>query len=124
MARRGGRGCESRALGECAAVGLDLCVIMCYIVGVITIAELVWDRFNRKHIKKHRVSRKEVEQVCKRIVYADRTYAGRYLLVGRTDGGKLISVVLVGKPNNKYYVVTARASSRGERSKANEQENK
>jgi len=84
----------------------------------IEIEELQWDVFNTGHIKKHAVTIVEIEEACRKIIYVDITYGRRYLLVGRTDVGRLISIVLTQKRKNAYYVVTARDSSRGERKKA------
>ena len=82
--------------------------------------ELVWDEFNTKHVKKHRVTKTEVEEACENQIYVDKTYARRLLLVGRTSKKRLVSVVLAIAGRNTYYPVTARDSSLGERKKANE----
>lgn len=100
----------------------DECVTLC--VMEIELSELQWDEFNVEHIAKHNVSMVEVEETCKNKIYIDETYAERYLLVGKTKGNRMISVVLVKKDKLTYYAVTARDSSKGERRKAHDQENK
>ena len=90
----------------------------------IELAELQWDDFNVSHIEKHSVAVIEVEEACRNKIYIDATYGGRYLLVGETSKGRLISVVLVNTGRLKYYAVTARDSSRGERKKSNDQKSK
>mgnify|MGYP001571552337 CR=1 FL=1 len=95
---------------------------MCYIE--IELGELQWDEFNVEHIAKHDVSASEVEETCANKIYIDETYGGRYLLVGRTKQGRMVSIVLVNVGKNKYYAVTARDSSRGERRKVHDQESK
>ncbi len=89
----------------------------------IEIADLQWDDFNIKHIARHGVSTSEVQEACHNCIYVDQTYADRYLLVGQTKQQRFLSIVLSKLTKIKYYVVTARDSSRGERKKANDQEN-
>ena len=90
----------------------------------IEIATLQWDDFNVEHIARHGVSMSEVQEACVNYVYIHKTYGDRYLLVGQTVNKRLLSVVLSKLSKTKYYVVTARDSSRGERKKANDQKNK
>lgn len=90
----------------------------------VELSELQWDEFNVEHIAKHDVSVVEVEEACKNKIYIDETYESRYLLVGKTKTDRMISVVLVNKHKLRYYAVTARDSSKGERRKANAKENK
>ena len=90
----------------------------------IKLSELQWDTFNTIHIVKHNVSKLEVIQACNNKIYTDKTYGDRYLLVGMTKSGRYISVVLASFGINKYYVVTARDSSKGERKKAHDFEKK
>ena len=42
-------------------------------------------------------------------------YAGRTMLIGLTEAGRLLSVVLAPEGGDAYYVVTARTASRKER---------
>ena len=89
----------------------------------LKLSKLVWDEFNTAHIAKHHVTVDEVEEACQTYIYIDETYGHRYLLVGKSKAGRLISVVL-SKKLTGYYIVTARDSSRGERKKAHDQESK
>lgn len=88
----------------------------------IVFKELVWDDVNLEHIKKHKISKKEVEET-QEIIYHRRTYGGKYLATGRS-GNRLITIILRRKGLGKYYVVTARDASRKERSKVYEIEEK
>ncbi len=88
----------------------------------LELTSLIWDEFNITHITKHGVSVEEVETACRSYIYVDTTYGGRYLLVGRTNSGRLISIVLT-QIDNQYYIITARDSSRGERKKVYDLEN-
>lgn len=82
--------------------------------------ELVWDSFNSKHISKHNLTQEEITQVCINQLKVLKTKLGRLLLVGKTDTGKVVSVVLAPKGPGKYYPVTARPASRKERRIQNE----
>lgn len=88
----------------------------------IVIKELVWDEWNLEHIKKHNVFQKEVENV-REIIYHRRTYGGKYLATGRS-GSRLITIILRRKGIGKYYIVTARDSSKKERRKIYEKQSK
>lgn len=89
----------------------------------ITVKELIWDEYNRDHIKKHRVTELEVVEAGKRIVYHKRTYKRRYLVVGRS-GSTLVAFVIRRKGSKSYYVVTARDASVEERRKVYDKEKK
>ena len=88
----------------------------------IIVKELVWDKINLEHIKKHDVSKEEVEK-AQEIIYHRRTYGGKYLATGRS-GNRLVTIVLRRQGLGKYYVVTARDASRKERRKVYEIEEK
>lgn len=88
----------------------------------ILVKELVWDRINLEHIKKHKVSKEEVEE-AQEIIYHRRTYGGKYLATGRSSS-RLITIILRRKGLGKYYVVTARDASKKERRKVYEIEEK
>jgi len=86
----------------------------------IIVRELIWDEWNLEHIRKHNVSKEEVEQ-AKDIIYHRRTYEGKYLATGRS-GNRLITIILRRKDLGKYYVVTARDASSKERKVVYEKE--
>lgn len=88
----------------------------------IVVKELIWDKVNLEHIKKHNVSEEEVED-AKEIIYHRRTYEGKYLATGRS-GSRLITIILRSKGAGKYYIVTARDASKKERKKVYEIEEK
>lgn len=89
----------------------------------IIILELIWDEINKEHIKKHNVSREEVEDIGKNFIYHRRTHTGRYLAVGRS-GNRLITIIIRRKALKKYYPVTARDASKKERKYLYEKEKK
>lgn len=80
----------------------------------IVVKELILDKYNLDHIRKHRVSREDVKEVGKNFVYHRRTHSERYLAIGRV-GTRIITLVIKRKAVGKYYLVTARDSSKKER---------
>lgn len=87
----------------------------------IVVKELVFDEWNREHIRKHNVTPEEARDAGKSLIYHRHTYKGRYLLIGRS-GRRLITLVLKREGPGKYYPVTARDASRKERRRAYEKE--
>ena len=85
----------------------------------IDIQELEWDGFNEAHIwDRHQITRKHVEDVCfgsADNLQVEKTYGGRYLVVGPRPGGQLFAVVLAPKGGTRYYPVSARKASVKER---------
>ena len=89
----------------------------------VIIRELVFDEYNLAHIKKHGVTREEMEEVGKNFLYHRKTHTGRYLAVGRA-GLRIITLVIRRESQGKYYVVTARDASKKERRDVYEKESK
>ena len=83
--------------------------------------ELVWDDFNSKHILKHKVSKAEAEQTCNNRKLVLSAKNNRLLLIGKTNKGRILSIVLHKIKPGKYYIVTARDSSSKERKLINDQ---
>lgn len=82
---------------------------------MVRIRRLVWNDWNVKDIKKHKVTVKEVEEVSQSETKSLKSYQGRLLVLGRTKNNRLLTVVLVPEGKDKYYVVTARDMSQKER---------
>jgi len=82
--------------------------------------ELVWDDFNSKHILKHKVSKTETKEACNNQKLVLSVKNERLLLIGKTSKGRTLSIVLGKVKSNKYYVITARDSSRKERKLIND----
>jgi len=89
----------------------------------IIVKEIIFDTWNKEHIKKHGVTEEEVKETGGNLIYHKRTYKGRYLLTGRA-GRRLISFVLIRQGEGKYYLITARDASQKERRKVYEKESK
>lgn len=81
----------------------------------IVIDELVIEEDRPEHIKKHRVSLKEVLEVIAGDYLVLEGKSDKSLLVGKTKRGRIITIV-VGRRSgkNKYGLVTARHIKRKE----------
>ena len=90
----------------------------------IVIKELVWvESRNVRHIRKHKVSKDEVEGASKNLIYHRRIKRKLFLAVGRS-GKRLLTIILVWEQTGKYYVATARDASKKERRNVYEKESK
>lgn len=89
----------------------------------IVIKKLVWDEFNLKHIKKHKVSVDEALDAGQSLVYHKRTYKERYLAIGRSSK-RMLTLVLNRISIGTYYPITIRDSSKKERKVIHEKEKK
>lgn len=89
----------------------------------IKVRTLVWDDWNRKHIKKHDVNQEEIIISLDNTSYHKHSHGGRYLSVGRS-GKRIITVILRREKSSTYYLVTARDASKKERRDVYEKEEK
>lgn len=77
--------------------------------------KLIWNEWNKNHIKKHNVTVDEVEEAYENKKFEIDTYLARKKLYGLTNMGRMI-IIIVSKENNKnLYVFSARDMSRKER---------
>ena len=81
----------------------------------LTSDALIWDDWNIEHIARHGVTRDEAMEVCGGRFIVLRGYTGRFIIVGQSIDGRALSIVVEPEDEWKYYVVTARSASRGER---------
>ncbi|MFQ5813331.1 MAG: BrnT family toxin [Anaerolineae bacterium] len=76
----------------------------------LSITTLVWDDENVEHIARHHVSPTEVEEICfgpeKVVLRAEK--AGRYVVLGRTEAGRYLTVVITTPHKGRARVITAR----------------
>ncbi len=80
------------------------------------ITNLIWDEWNQNHIKKHAVTKNEVEESLadKNVVFIGG-HSDRVISLGRS-GKRLITTVLQQQEiKTHYYVVTARDMAKKER---------
>ena len=88
----------------------------------IKVKTIIWEEWNVKHIKKHSVTESEVRSTALNFTYHEKTHNGRYLIVGRC-GLRILTLIVRRLESGKYYLVTARDSSKKERKKLYEKEN-
>lgn len=90
----------------------------------IVIRELVWvESRNLRHIQKHNVSKDEVEEAGRNLIYHQQGRRWLYLAVGRSKL-RLIFLVLNREGAGKYYLITARDAGKNERKVVYEKEQK
>ncbi|GLX10676.1 hypothetical protein Misp03_76020 [Microbispora sp. NBRC 16548] len=76
----------------------------------------MWDDWNEEHIAGHGVSSMEVEEVVfTHPLRARRMRDDKFAVYGQTDAGRYLTVIVAPRPNNAYYVVTARDMNNNER---------
>lgn len=88
---------------------------------IIKVEQLVWDDFNSEHIKRHGVSKEEIEETLTHLLGHKRGKKGKLILIGRAKK-RLISVIIGQEKGNTYYIVTARDAARKEREHVYEKE--
>ena len=76
------------------------------------ITGLVWPRDRIEHIARHAVTTHEVEEVCfgRSLVLRAKSQGQNpvYYVLGQTDAGRYLFVVVIQFPDGKGYPVTAR----------------
>jgi uncharacterized DUF497 family protein len=77
--------------------------------------KLVWDEWNKKHIRKHNVTIDEVEEIYKNKRLELDSYLNRKELYGVTKKGRMVIIVVSYTDNKNPYVFSARDMSRKER---------
>ncbi|MBM4405406.1 MAG: BrnT family toxin [Chloroflexi bacterium] len=83
---------------------------------MLSVRRLVWNPGNVAHIARHKVKPDDVEEVCHTEPVAQMGKFGRLLVLGPTQKGRILTIVLdATETPGVYYVVTARPSSRQER---------
>jgi len=83
----------------------------------VRIYQLVVEPSREEHIAAHHVSVEGAEEVVFGTPVILRTRQGRYLLVGQTEAGRYLSVVVARSGPGVYSLVTARDADASERSR-------
>ena len=78
---------------------------------------LIWNDWNRNHIKKHKVTVNEIEEVYRSKTIKAPSYLGRNMIFGKTKRGRFLTIVISYDYQRKPYVVSARDMSKKERAK-------
>ena len=74
-----------------------------------------WDIKNTGHIAQHAVTPEEAEEACSHNPLVLRSRYHRYLVLGETDSGRYLTVVIQPKPAGIVRVITARQMNNAER---------
>ena len=82
---------------------------------MLPIRELVWNRRNIVHIARHRVIPEEVEEVCYANPFVTRAKFKRLRIIGQTETGRYLTIILEPKERGVYYPITARSATVRER---------
>ena len=76
---------------------------------------LVWDSWNKSHIKKHQVAISEVEEAYSGEIVESKSYLGRKVIFVRTRERRGLTIVVSPGVNSRHYVISARDMSKKER---------
>ena len=79
------------------------------------VKRFLWDAWNVGHIARHRVTPEEAEEAFQNEPLFLKGRGGTHVALGRTDAGRLLTVIYVVRPGGRVYVVTARDMDRKER---------
>lgn len=82
----------------------------------MSLPRLVWDEWNREHIKKHVITVSEVEEAYELCDLVAKGKRGRTEIISKIRNGRMITVFLSFERQAGPYVVSARDSSKKERS--------
>lgn len=82
---------------------------------MIKVKRLDWNENRKEHIARHRVSLDEVEEVVFSKHYDVKTKQGRYRLIGQTENGRYLVVILEPGDYGWFEPITARDATRNER---------
>jgi hypothetical protein len=76
---------------------------------MLIIRRLVWDDWNIGHIARHYVIPREIEQARHSHFLTYQSYKGRYILVGATRAGRILTIVIeaISGEEGAYYPITA-----------------
>jgi uncharacterized DUF497 family protein len=85
----------------------------------VTIDELIWDEWNEEHVSRHGIRPEEVEAAVSdsaSLFFRTRREGYlRYVVLGLSDAGRYLFVVLEPLGESRAYVVTARDMTDNER---------
>lgn len=74
-----------------------------------------WDEGNEAHLARHGVTPPEAEEIFFGRLYLKRSRRGRYLVLGRSGGGRYLALIVERREGGRVRVVTARDMSERER---------
>jgi uncharacterized DUF497 family protein len=81
----------------------------------LTINELIVDPGREEHIADHHVTAREAREVALGHHTTFRTRQDRYGLIGQTDAGRYLTVIVTARGGGVYALITARDADAAER---------
>lgn len=85
----------------------------------IVIEKIIWNRWSLRHIGKHGITKSEIEEVIFGKYITLPTYNERILMIGKTSGDRVITIVLNEEESGHFFVITAFNSSNKQINKFN-----
>ncbi len=82
---------------------------------MLYVNEVLFDEWNEEHIAHHHVAPEEVEEVCLANPFVSKTREGRLRVIGQTEAGRYLTVILVHRGRGSYYPISARDATDAER---------
>ena len=82
---------------------------------MLSIRRLHWDPGNIAHVARHSVTVQEADEACHGDPVALKSYLERIIVIGPTQAGRMLAVVLEPESTDVYRPITARPASRKER---------
>lgn len=82
---------------------------------MVRIVRIAWDDWSIDHIARHGVMQDEVEEVVAAAMFITRGRDDTYRVIGRTIGGRYLTMVIAPRGGGVFYVVTARDADSSER---------
>lgn len=83
----------------------------------MSLPKLIWDEWNKEHVKKHKVTVNEIEEVYKNEIGRSGSYDNREMIYGVTSHKRAITISVSYAKQKDPYVVSARDMSKKERRK-------
>ncbi len=77
--------------------------------------DLIWDDWNREHVARHNVRPSEVAEAVANAPRLTRARDDTYRIIGQTDAGRFLFVILAPRALDVYFPVTARDATPPER---------
>ena len=82
---------------------------------MLRIRELLFDEWNEEHIARHGIVPEEVEEVCGKRPFVSKTRQQRLRVIGQTEDGRYLTIILASRGQGVFYPITARDATQSER---------
>ncbi len=75
---------------------------------MVFVRKLIWNTWNTNHIARHHVLPEEIEEICHGSpLILQGQQKKRFVLIGATEGERILTIVLESKGHGVYYPITA-----------------